>query len=157
VCNCLIDEGRPLGTGWQEQVPNHLRRLWSKALVVSTEGKGLERTRSGDGQEEDRKGTTDDMSKAKERCRNRGGVVNAGRASAVPVYGPKRHPALRWPELVGGGRAERGNLGLRCERRSRKWKNHEGESTEAEPRGGTTRSSREVPETGWSEGVVLWS
>jgi hypothetical protein len=21
VCNCLIDEGRPLGTGWQEQVP----------------------------------------------------------------------------------------------------------------------------------------
>jgi hypothetical protein len=64
VCNCLIDEGRPLGTGWQEQVPNHLRRLWSKALVVSTEGKGLERTRSGDWQEEGRKGTTDDMSKA---------------------------------------------------------------------------------------------
>ena len=64
VCNCLIDEGRPLGTGWQEQVPNHLRRLWSKAMVVSTEGKGLGRTRSGDWQEEDRKGTTDDMSKA---------------------------------------------------------------------------------------------
>ena len=42
------DEGRPLGTGWQEQVPNHLRRLWSKAMVVSTEGKGLGRTRSGD-------------------------------------------------------------------------------------------------------------
>ena len=38
-----------------------------------------------------------------------------------------------------------------------KWKNHEGESTDAEPRGGTTRSSDEVPETGWSEGVVLWS
>src|SRR5450755_4820126 len=76
------------------------------------------------------------------------GVVNAGRASAVPVYGPKRHPALRWPELVRGGRAERGNLGLRCKRRSRKWKNHEGESTEAEPRGGTTRSSREVPDKG---------
>jgi hypothetical protein len=36
-----------------------------------------------------------------------------------------------------------------------KWKNHEGESTDAEPRGGTTRSSGEVPETGWSEGVVL--
>jgi hypothetical protein len=64
VCNGLIDEGRPLGTGLQEQVPNHLRRLWSKAMVVSTEGKGLERTRSGDWQEEDRKGTTDDMSKA---------------------------------------------------------------------------------------------
>ena len=25
VCNCLTDEGRPLGTGLQEQVPNHLR------------------------------------------------------------------------------------------------------------------------------------
>jgi hypothetical protein len=36
-----------------------------------------------------------------------------------------------------------------------KWKNHEGESTDAESRGGTTRSSDEVLETGWSEGVVL--
>src|SRR5664279_5050506 len=85
------------------------------------------------------------------------GVVTAGRASAVPVYGPKRHPALRWPELVRGGRAERGNLGLRWERRSHKWKKHEGESTEAEPRGGTTRSSAEVSERGWSQGVVSWS
>ena len=42
MCNCLTDEGRPLGTGLQERVPNHLRRLWSKAMVVSTEGKGLE-------------------------------------------------------------------------------------------------------------------
>ncbi len=64
VRNCLTDEGRPLGTGLQEQVPNHLRRLWSKAMVVSAEGKGLGRTRSGDWQEEDRKGTTDDVSKA---------------------------------------------------------------------------------------------
>src|SRR6266496_6581677 len=48
VCNCLTDEGRPLGTGLQEQVSNHLRRLWSKAMVVSAEGKGPERTGSGD-------------------------------------------------------------------------------------------------------------
>ncbi len=48
VCNCLTDEGRPLGTGLQEQVPNHLRRLWSKTRVVSTEGKGPGRTGSGD-------------------------------------------------------------------------------------------------------------
>jgi len=60
----LTDEGRPLGTGLQEQVPNHLRRLWSKAMVVSAAGKGLERTRSGDRQKEDRTGTTDDVSKA---------------------------------------------------------------------------------------------
>jgi hypothetical protein len=64
VCNCSTDEGRSLGTGLQEQVPNHLRRLWSKAMVVSTGGKGLERTRSGGWQEEDRKGTTDHVSKA---------------------------------------------------------------------------------------------
>src|SRR5437016_1167864 len=48
VCNCLTDEGRPLGTGVQEQVPNHLRRLWLKAMVVSAEGKGPGRTGSGD-------------------------------------------------------------------------------------------------------------
>ena len=35
-----------------------------------------------------------------------------------------------------------------------KWKNHKGESTDAESRGGTTRSSEEVPDTGRSEGVV---
>ncbi len=32
--SCSTDEGRPLGTGLQEQVPNHLQRLWSKAMVV---------------------------------------------------------------------------------------------------------------------------
>jgi hypothetical protein len=37
---CLTDEGRPLGIGLQERIPNHLRRLWSKAMVVSAEGKG---------------------------------------------------------------------------------------------------------------------
>ena len=64
VRNCFTDEGGPLGTGLQEQVPNHLWRLWAKAMVVSADGKGLERTRSGDWQEEDCKGTTDDVSKA---------------------------------------------------------------------------------------------
>jgi len=60
----MTDEGRPLGTGLQEQAPNHLRLLWSKAMVVSAEGKGPERTGSDDWQEEDREGTTDDVSKA---------------------------------------------------------------------------------------------
>ena len=63
MCNCLTDEGRPLGTGLQEQVPNHLRRLWSKAMVVSAEGKGPAKTGSGVRQEEDRKGTTIEVSK----------------------------------------------------------------------------------------------
>jgi len=42
VRNCSTDEGRPLGTGLQEQVPNHLRRLCSKGKVVNAEGKGPE-------------------------------------------------------------------------------------------------------------------
>ncbi len=38
----------------------------------------------------------------------------------------------------------------------RKWKTHEGERTEAVPRGGTTRSSEEVPDKGMERrgGVV---
>jgi len=63
VRNCSADEGGPLGTGVQELVSNHLRRLWSRAMVVSAEGKGSAMTGSGDRQEEDRKGTTDEVSK----------------------------------------------------------------------------------------------
>ena len=29
------DEGRPLGTGLQELVPNRCKRLWLRAMVVS--------------------------------------------------------------------------------------------------------------------------
>ena len=73
----------------------------------------------------------------------------------MPVYGPKRHPALRWPELA--QEAIEWNVGTLAPMPTEKlkWKNHEGESTEAETRGGTTCSSDEVSEMGWSEGVVL--
>jgi hypothetical protein len=77
-----------------------------------------------------------------------------GSSFGEACFRTERHPALRWLELARGGRAERGNLGLRGTQRSHKGKNHEGESKEAETRGGTTRSSREVPETGGSQGVV---
>ena len=40
---CMRDEGRPLGTGLQDQVPNHLELRGSKALVVSVPGKGRPR------------------------------------------------------------------------------------------------------------------
>ena len=33
------DEGGPLGAGLQEQASNHLKLLWSKAMVVSVEAK----------------------------------------------------------------------------------------------------------------------
>jgi hypothetical protein len=81
VRNCLTDEGRPPRNRLQEQVPNHLRRLWSKAMVVSAEGKGLAMTRSGIRQEEDCKGTTVEVSKAMRRCQNRGWITAAGQSS----------------------------------------------------------------------------
>ena len=34
---CMRDEGGPLGTGVQAQVPNHLKLRWSKARVVSVQ------------------------------------------------------------------------------------------------------------------------
>ena len=39
TCNCVEDEGRPLGAGLQEQASNHLKLLWSRARVVSIEEK----------------------------------------------------------------------------------------------------------------------
>ena len=77
--NCSTDEGGPLGTGVQALVSNHLRRLWSKAMVVSAEGKGPAKTGSGNRQEEDRKGTTDEVSKTLlDDGQNRGFVGVAG-------------------------------------------------------------------------------
>ena len=100
VRNCLTDEGRPLGAGLQEQTPNHLRRLWSKAKVVNSEGKGLEITGSGDRQEEDRKGTTDEVSKANRRWPKPQLAVTAGSAPTIPAYGRSGIRHERWPELA---------------------------------------------------------
>ena len=107
--NCLTDEGGPLGTGLQEQVPNHLRRLWLSATVVRAEGKGLAMTRSGVRQEEDCKGTTDEVSKPIRRCQNRGVVTAAGQAPTAPVYGRSGIRHERWPELA--NEAVRRNMG----------------------------------------------
>ncbi len=101
--NCLTDEGRPLGTGLQGQVPNRLRRLWSKAMVVSTEGKGLARTRSGDRQEDDRKGTTMEVAKvkkARDDVKTAGGLLLRDQAPTKPVYGRSGIRHGRWPELA---------------------------------------------------------
>ena len=40
VQNCMRDEGRPLGAGLQDQASNRHKLLWSKARVVSVDGKG---------------------------------------------------------------------------------------------------------------------
>ena len=98
--NCLIDGGGPPGTGLQEQVPNHLRRLWLSAMAVCAEGKDLALTKSGIRQEEDCKGTTEEVSKAMRRCQNRGEVTTAGQALTKPVYGQSGIRHERWPELA---------------------------------------------------------
>jgi hypothetical protein len=36
ICeSCIKDEGRPLGIGFQEQIPNHFKRLHLSGVVVS--------------------------------------------------------------------------------------------------------------------------
>jgi len=62
---CTRDEGRPLGTGLQEQVPNRLKLHGLRALVVSVDGKGTAETVSGEVQGDERKRTTDEVSKTK--------------------------------------------------------------------------------------------
>jgi len=72
VCNCLIDEGRPLGTGWQEQGSKP-----PSAAVVKSHGREHRRKRpwkeprSGDWQEEDAREPLIRVESGKGRCRNR--------------------------------------------------------------------------------------
>jgi hypothetical protein len=92
---------RPLEiTIFQERVPNHLRRLWSKSMVVNAEGKGLEITGPDDRQEEDRKGTTAEVSKANRRWPKPPLVITAGKVPTIPAYGRSGIRLERWPELA---------------------------------------------------------
>jgi hypothetical protein len=63
VRNCAKDEGRSLGAGLQEQASNHLKLLWSKAMVVSVEEKSRQRIVAGVDQGDEYKRTTDEVSK----------------------------------------------------------------------------------------------
>jgi len=63
VRNCAKDEGGPLGAGLQEQASNHLKLLWSKAMVVSVEEKSRQRIVAGVDQGDEYKRTTDEVSK----------------------------------------------------------------------------------------------
>jgi hypothetical protein len=100
VRNCLTDEGRPLGIGLQERIPNHLRRLWPKGCGRERGRKRPGLTGSGVRQEEDRKETTVEVSKPMRRCQNRGVITTAGQASTLPVYGRGGIRHERWPELA---------------------------------------------------------
>ena len=68
--NCAKDEGGPLGAGLQEQASNHLKPLWSKAMVVSVEEKSRQRIVAGVDQGDEYKRTTDEVSKQYRRGQN---------------------------------------------------------------------------------------
>jgi hypothetical protein len=71
--------GGPSESACRGRFQTTFKWLWSKAMVVSIEGKGSARTESGDRQEEDRKGTTVEVSKgSRDDVKNRGVVVTAG-------------------------------------------------------------------------------
>jgi hypothetical protein len=101
VRNCLTDEGRPLGIGLQERISNHLRRLWTKAMVVSAEGKGPAMTGSGIRQEEDCKGTTVEVSKpTSDDVKTADLSLPRDKAPTEPDYGRSGIRHERWPELA---------------------------------------------------------
>jgi hypothetical protein len=60
----------PLEAGLQEQASNHLKLLWSKATVVSVEEKSRQRIVAGENQGDERKRTTDEVSKINGRRQN---------------------------------------------------------------------------------------
>ena len=68
---CIRDGGRPSGAGLQELAPNHLKLQRSQADVGSGQEKAGYRS-SGVDQEDERKGTAEDVSKAEGRRQNRG-------------------------------------------------------------------------------------
>ena len=76
--NCTEDEGGPFGVGLQEQISNHLKLQGLRALVVSVKEKSRHRIVAGEGQGDEYKRTTDEVSKQEGRCRNRGSFLVPG-------------------------------------------------------------------------------
>ncbi len=70
--NCTRDEGRPLEAALQEEASNHLKLLWSKAMVVSGKEKSRLRIVAGEVQGDEHKRTTDEVSKELRRRQNWG-------------------------------------------------------------------------------------
>src|SRR4030042_2537001 len=111
--------------------------------VVSVDGKGTAETVSGEVQGDERKRTTDEVSKTKGRCQNwrctqlqdksRGNLFTAWTASGIKVARTRTRLLCGTREPV-----------VPMIREKFKWKTHESESTDEEHRGGLTRSSVEV-------------
>ncbi len=68
----------PLEVGFQEQASNHLKLLWSNAMVVSVKEKSRLKIVAGEDHGDERKRTTDQVSKIMRWCQNWGSFVVPG-------------------------------------------------------------------------------
>ena len=121
VRNCSTDEGRPLGVGFEEQTPNHLRRLWPKATVVNAEGKGLELLGKVTGKKRTAREPLMKCRNVIDDVQNRGLITTAEQASTIPAYGRSGIRHERWPELAMRQLNGTWEPELRCKRKSHKW------------------------------------
>jgi len=92
VLNCITDGGRPLGTGLQEQVSNHLRCCGQKPWCEHGREKAWKEPRSVTGKKRT-EGTTMHVSKLV--TMSTAGSRYAGSAPGELVQ-TARHPELRW-------------------------------------------------------------
>jgi hypothetical protein len=140
---CTGDEGRPLGAGLQEQAPNPLKLQASRALVVSVEEKAGPRSCQVESKEMSASELLRTCRKGLDDVKTGGILVTPGGVWGLPVYRPHgvRHEGsmtLFWASVrnVGTGRSDaKGEAQVGVP--------HEGESTDAEHRGGVARSREE--------------
>jgi hypothetical protein len=172
----MRENRRPLGTCLQEPVPNPLRLLWSKAMVVSAEGKGPGRT----GSDEEEKAQT--KVNQPMTCRKRKNEIKTaqnywrGKSAGGTCLRPARSPAVRWQQSLLRQSCGTWEPSMPMQTESLERKPRQSQSTplfwmveghrqrfaaparplnqserrcrEAASRGGTARSSREVPDKG---------
>src|SRR5512139_4089650 len=108
----MRDEGRPLGAGLQEQASNHLKLLWSRARVVSVEGKG--RARPCQVRIKETNASEPLMTYRKQIGGVKTGGLHCPRTSSDGTcLQAERHPVWRRRELDPGFHGQRGNLSFR--------------------------------------------
>ena len=123
-------------------------------MVVSREGKGPARLGQVTSEKKNESESPFLMSKEYRRYQNRVVVRTAGQVPTGPVYG--RNGIRHIGGLISGEAIIRnmGTFDADANGEATSGMNHEGESTNAAPRGGTPRSSDEVGESRRSEGGV---
>jgi hypothetical protein len=94
------------------------------------------------------------------KCRKRRGEIKTaqsrwrGKSAGGTCLRPVRSPALRWQDPLARRLCGTWEPSVSMQTEKAKRKTREAESREATQRGGTTRSSKEVPDKGRSQGVV---